>query len=336
MRAAIFQGVGRGLAIEERPDPVPSAGEIVLRVARCGVCGSDLSMTSDHAGAFCLRPGATLGHEFSGEVVAIGRGVERLRIGDKVTALPSWGCGVCLHCRSGRPLFCVARRGGPAAFADYVLTAEHVALRLPNSLSFEDGALIEPMAVGLHGIGLVDVRDADVLVLGAGPVGLAAIYWARRRGVRRIVAVARSARNRALAEFMGADALLVDSAGEPLAEQVRAAFDEAPDIVLECVGAPGMIDTAVQLVCPLGTVLVLGFCTETDMLLPAAAAIKEVRLQFSIGYALADFETVARHFDAGRVEPRAMVSGRVTLEDLPAAFERLRNSRDHTKLMVAP
>src|SRR5271169_3573863 len=109
MQAAVFKGVGTPLSIETRPDPVPGEGEIVLRVGRCGICGTDLSMTDGSSQTFPVD--SIIGHEFSGEIVAIGVSVDRLKLGDRVTALPYTGCGKCATCLAGRPNFCTHFRG---------------------------------------------------------------------------------------------------------------------------------------------------------------------------------------------------------------------------------
>src|SRR3546814_10361021 len=117
MKAALFKAVGEPLAIEDVPDPEPGEGEAVIRVARCGVCGTDLHSTSGHG--YTLPAGAQLGHEYAGEVVAVGRGVRRLKVGDRVAALPVVGCGECEACRTGIDVLCSRWRGYGGGLADY-------------------------------------------------------------------------------------------------------------------------------------------------------------------------------------------------------------------------
>lgn len=337
MRAAYFTRVGLPLEVRSVADPSPAAGEVVLKIHRCGICGSDLHMTDGHAPHFTLPENSTLGHEFAGEVIALGKGVEKLKVGDPVTALPFVGCGHCATCLSGKPNFCAHFKGAAAGFAQYAVVTERVTTRLPKTLSMEDGALIEPMAVGLHGVALAKLTPgAKALVIGAGPVGLAATFWARRLGAGRIVVTASSLRREALARHMGADEFVVPEEGQDLAALAGEALKGSPDVVFECAGQKDLIAKAIHCVKPRGDVVVLGFCTVPDQFIPAVAVWKEVRIQFAVTYSMQEFTLVANVFDAGCVEPRAMITDRVSLDALPEMFEALRNRSTHCKVMVNP
>lgn len=337
MRAAYFTKVGLPLEVRSVADPTPASGEVVLKIHRCGICGSDLHMTDGHAPHFTLPENSTLGHEFAGEVVAVGKGVEKLKVGDAVTALPFVGCGHCATCLSGKPNFCAEFKGAAAGFAQYAVVAERVTTRLPKTLSMEDGALIEPMAVGLHGVALAKLTPgAKVLVIGAGPVGLAATFWARRLGAGRIVTTASSRRREALARHMGADEFVVPQEGQDLATLAADALNGPPDVVFECAGQKDLIAKAIQCVKPQGDVVVLGFCTVPDQFIPAVAVWKEVRIQFAVTYSMQEFTHVANVLDAGAVEPRAMITDRVSLDALPDTFEALRDRSTQCKVMVNP
>jgi 2-desacetyl-2-hydroxyethyl bacteriochlorophyllide A dehydrogenase len=334
MQAAIFKGVGLPLSIETRPDPTPASDEIVLRVGRCGICGSDLAMTDGSGQIYELD--SIIGHEFAGEVVATGTAVTSLKTGDRVTALPYTGCGSCATCLAGRPNFCAQFRGAAGGFGQYMATAERVAVKLPNSLSLADGALIEPLAVSLHGVALAHLMPgARVLVIGAGPIGLGATFWARRLGAGPIAVTARTRRTESLAMQMGANAFVVSERPEELAQAASAALGGPPDVVIEAVGKKDLIAQAVNCVRPAGTVVVLGFCSVPDSFIPAIAVWKEVRMQFSMTYSIAEFEHVARVLDAGAVECRAMVTDTVSLAELPTAFESLRHPTNQCKVLVS-
>jgi len=333
MRAAVFKGAGRPLVVEEIDDPEPGPGEAVIEVGRCGVCGSDLHMTSGHA--LDYPAGTVLGHEFAGTVVALGKGVTRVKVGDRVTAMPAAGCGRCTVCAAGYPLACREMRGMIGGFGQLLRIAEAGAVLLPQTLSLADGALVEPLAVGLHGVRLAMLRPgARVLVLGTGSVGLAAIYWARRLGAGRIAAASRSARRKAAALDMGAD--VFEPLGDGATERITAALGGPPEVVFECAGAPGLMQTCVDLVEPGGTVVSLGFCGEPDPVIPAAATWKRVTLKFSFGYDLGDFEHCADTLDRGHVAPREMISETIGLTELPARFESLRTGAEILKLHIDP
>lgn len=331
MKAAVFKAVGRPLAIETVPDPVPGRDEVLIKVARCGICGSDLHMTAEEE--FGVEPGAVLGHEFSGEVLETGAGVERLKAGDRVAVSPLRSCGQCASCRAGRPAWCVQMMLQGGGYAEYALATERQCRLLPRSVSLEDGALVEPLAVSLHGVNLAGLEQgARVVVLGAGPIGLAATFWARRRGAGKIVVRDVLEEPRALAEKLGASTFV------PAREDMRAVTDALggpADIVFECVGKPGLIAQAIDSVRPRGTVVVLGLCNKPDTFVPFRAVAKEVRIQTSAFFETPEFETVLRTLDAGAAEPHALITGTVPLAEMPATFEALRHRTAQCKVLVA-
>ncbi len=333
MKAVVTQGLHRPLRVDSLPDPVPGAGEVVLKVARCGICGSDLHMTEDPA--YGVKPGEVLGHEFAGEVVALGPGVSEFATGDRVAAVPLMSCGRCAACLAGEPAWCAefALQGG--GYAEYVRTRASQCVRLPRSASLADGAIIEPLAVALHGIMLSDLRPHDrVLVLGAGPIGLGVAFWARRRGAARVVVqdIVPHQKERALA--MGATDFIVDR-DDPVGAAERALGGKA-DIVYECVGVPGLIAQAARQVRVKGTVLILGLCTRPDTLVPFEVLSKEIRLQTSAFFKRQEYEAALDALDAGAAQPRLLVSDTIGLEQVPASFEALKSRTHHCKVLIAP
>ncbi|HKD66623.1 MAG TPA: alcohol dehydrogenase catalytic domain-containing protein [Candidatus Binataceae bacterium] len=335
MRAAVVRRAGQPLSIERVPDPAPGPGDVVLKVARCGVCGSDLQRTEAGLGDFAYQPGDIMGHEFSGEVVALGADVSRLRVGDRVAPLPIMGCGNCANCLVGQSLWCANVRMGGKAYAEYTIAGQNECLKLPEGLSWGEGALIEPIAVGLHGASLAAITPrVRVLVLGAGPIALAATYWARRFGAGSVAAVARSNRRRDLALKLGATSFL--TTGTDLPERASAELGGPPDVVFEGVGGTGMIEQAANCVGPRGSVIVLGACWTPDPWLPVTALFKEVRVHFSMMYGMRDYELVADVLRSGETSFGAMITDTVSFEQFPAAFEALRASRTQVKLMLDP
>jgi (R,R)-butanediol dehydrogenase/meso-butanediol dehydrogenase/diacetyl reductase len=206
-------------------------------------------------------------------------------------------------------------------FGEYLRVPTASAITLPSTFSAADGALVEPFAVGLHGVRMAGMRPGDrVLVLGAGSVALTAIFWAKRLGAGHVVAASRSWRREAMVLEMGADAF-VQTGPDDTARVVEALGGAAPEIVLECIGAPGILSSAIQHAAMFGHVLSLGFCTSPETLIPAVAAWKGVRLSFPVGYSLRDFRYAADTMLAGRAEPRRLITSVISLNDLPAAFE---------------
>lgn len=334
MRSAIFRAPGTQLSIEQVPDPTPAPDQIVIKVGRCGICGSDLTFTDPHSPAhFAL--GSALGHEYAGEVVALGRNVTGLAMGDRVTAMPSAGCGSCAACLSGDPYGCASCRYIMGGFSEYTLADARYAAKLPEALSLDDGALVEPLACGSQAVRLAGVgRDSRVLVIGAGPIGLATIFWARQSGCERIVAAGRSDRRAELARAMGASAFVTQ--GPDFAGAVVEHLGDAPDIVFECAGGVGLIAQAIDLVAPRGTLVAAGFCFEPQPIVTAGALNKQLRLQFSMAYVMEDFHRSIAALDAGALSPRAMLSGTIGLDELPGTFEALRQDKSRCKVMVDP
>ena len=333
MRAAVMQGLHQPLKIETLPDPTPEAGEVVVRVGRCGICGSDLHMTEDPA--YGKGAGDVLGHEFAGEVVALGREVEGLRSGDLVSVIPLASCGVCESCRAGEPAWCARFGLQGGGYAEYAVTRPNQCVLLPKSASLADGAIIEPLAVALHGANMSGLKTGDrVLILGAGPIGLAVAFWARRGGASQVVVqdIADHQRERALA--MGATGFTVDPA-DPVGDAERALGGKA-DIVFECVGLPGLIAQAVQQVRNRGTILLLGLCTRPDTFNSFAMLSKEVRLVTSAFFTRQEYEAALDALNAGAAEPRLLVTDTIALEDTPQRFEALRRRTHECKVLIAP
>jgi (R,R)-butanediol dehydrogenase/meso-butanediol dehydrogenase/diacetyl reductase len=333
MRAAVMQGLHKPLALETLPDPTPGEGELVVKVGRCGICGSDLHMTED--AGYGMKAGDVLGHEFAGEVVALGKGVEGIRTGDLVSVIPLKSCGQCAACKAGDLAWCdkFGLQGG--GYAEYALTRPNQCVVLPKSVSITDGAIVEPLAVALHGVSMSGIKPGDkVIVLGAGPIGLAVAFWARRAGASKVVMqdIAPHQRERALE--MGATDFIVDRE-DPVGASTRALGGLA-DIVFECVGIPGLIAQAVQQLRGRGTIALLGLCNQPDTFNSFAMLSKEIRLVTSAFFTRGEYETALDALDRGAAEPRALVTETVSLADTPAMFESLKHRTRQCKVMIAP
>jgi (R,R)-butanediol dehydrogenase/meso-butanediol dehydrogenase/diacetyl reductase len=332
MKAVTFQALHTPLAFETLPDPTPDAGEVVVKVGRCGICGSDLHMAEDPA--FGCEHGDVLGHEFAGEVVATGRQVEDLRTGDLVSVIPLVSCGACEHCRKGEVQWCARFGLQGGGYAEYALTRPNQCVKLPAGLSLADGAIVEPLAVALHGVNLSGLKAGDkALVLGAGPIGLAVAFWAKRLGARVAVQdIADFQRDRALG--MGADVFVVDPA-DPVGSAEQSLGGKA-DVVFECVGIPGLIDQAVKQVRNRGAVLLLGLCTRPDPINSFAMLSKEVRLVTSAFFTVPEYQASLDALAAGAMEPRLLVTDTISLADTPEVFESLKRRTSQCKVLIAP
>lgn len=336
MKAAVFKGAGQPMQIEDIPDPSPQERQLVVEVAYCGICGTDLHSTRE--GPAMLPCNSVLGHEFVGEVVGLGKQLQgHWQQGDRVCALPFISCGKCAACLTGRPFECDALSciglDAPGGFAEYVATSEFNTLKLPDELTTLDAALIEPLAVGLHAVRVGGLRAGQrVLITGAGPIGLAVALWARFFGARDVVVSEPATERRELALSMGATRVM--QPGEGLAEQYADLTGGLPEILFECVGAPGLLQQCIDIAPRRATLVPVGVCEQPDTILPFPALVKELALQFAIAYTRADYETVITMLAQGRIDASPMVTGSVSLEEMPAAFEALRTPTDQCKVLT--
>ena len=333
MKVVTCRASDQPLVVEERPLPQPGPGEVLLRIRSCGVCGSELHM--GHGPRRDFPGGLVMGHEYAGEVVTLGEGVSGLSEGQLVALYPAVGCGQCPACARGNAILCPSARRLLGGFAEYACIPASAAVPLPRGLGPADGALVEPLAVSFYGAKAAGIRGGErVLVLGAGSIALAAMFWARRMGAGRIVAMSRSPRRAELALAMGADAFITYGYSE--CEEVVAALGGAPDIVFECVGAEGMLGRAIAHAATFGRVISLGLSRQPESVDALAAGMKDLTLRFPVGYSRADFREVATTMLDGPVDPKCMISRVVPLEDLPQAFADLLGNHGETKVMVDP
>lgn len=335
MKAVIFDAVGQPLRTGSRPDPTPAPDEVVLRVAGCGICGSDLHITEDPV-PFGIGPGFVLGHEIAGEVVAAGAEVRDLRPGDRVAVVPMRGCGRCPRCLAGDPARCpdmVLIGGG---YADYVTVAGRQCHRLPDGVALSDAALAEPLAVALHCIVRSGMKPGDrVAVLGAGPIGLLVAFWARRMGAGHVVMADLHDHQQARALALGATGFALS--GPALSENLADLCGGAPDIVFECVGKRGLLQAACQAVRLQGKVIGVGLCIGGDDWDPFVALSKEIDLIFSVFFHQRNEFGMALDALAARpFAPQAIVTDRIGLSQVPQVFESLRRRTTQCKVLIQP
>jgi len=273
------------MALSSWQNPTVGYGEVVLQVRTAAICGSDLHGFLGHSK---IRiPPMIMGHEFAGDVSALGEGVDGLSVGDRVTVQPLVGCGHCDLCRAGHPNICPDRRliGGhlPGAFADRVVVPQHLVYRLPDTITYAQGALTEPLANGVHMARLAPAPYADVVVIGAGTLGLMTLQAYRATGARRVVVLDTAPNRLEVARRLGAHAI-VNPAIDDAVAVARAAFGgAAPVVVIDAVGHTVTRHQALELVAPGGTVVLLGLADVESNLDVLGVINGEVRLQGSYG-----------------------------------------------------
>jgi len=339
MKAAIFQEVGKPLRIENVDAPKPVAGEVILEVAYCGICGSDLHMTQ-HQGI--LKQGDIMGHEFTGTISALGPNVDpKWKVGDRVTSLPVIACHNCEMCDQGlfslcKSMYVTGVGMSQGAYAQYVASPAETLFKLPDGVDFKDAALTEPLSVALHAVEMADIKSSDnVLVIGGGPIGLGVAMFARHRGAKNVIVSELAEGRAALARKMGATAT-INPAKEDVSKRYAALTGGAPHVVFECVGVKGLIDQAVALAAPRGRIVVAGVMMGEDQFTPMHAISKELTLKFTQCYSPKDYEVVLDLLNQKRIDPSPMVTEIIDFNSLPEKFEALRKPTTQCKILISP
>jgi (R,R)-butanediol dehydrogenase/meso-butanediol dehydrogenase/diacetyl reductase len=309
------------------PDPAPGLGELLVRVAGCGVCGSDIK-----AHPF-MPPGTVMGHELGGEVIAVGAGVDISLQGANVAVLPVISCGRCGYCSGGDVSHCTSARfigmGNDAGgFAELAVVPAVHAFALPDELPGIYAALVEPFAVGLHSVNAAEVAASDsVLIVGAGGVGLTTAAWARVRGAARITVADPDPARRALARAMGATDVL---------ESAADATNDGYDAVIECVGRPELLQMCESAARARGRIVIAGACETPMPVEPISALLKELTIRFSVAYQPNEFREVIAAFTSGAIDPTRIVGVTVGLDRLDDAFDLVRTGGVEGRVLVIP
>jgi L-iditol 2-dehydrogenase len=263
MRAYVFYQPG-DVRFEDIPVPQPGPGELLVKVGTALTCGTDLkTYRRGHPNIFKKLP-SPFGHEFAGTVVALGPGVERFQVGQRVVAVNSAPCGVCYYCRIHRPSMCEHLEFLNGAYAEYIVVPERIVrintYVLPDHLSFAEAALLEPLACVVHGVDEIDIHLGDTIVVnGAGPIGLMFVNLATLRGAR-VISCDLSDERLAAARHFGAVATINASTVPDQVEAVRALTPEGRgvDIAIEAVGLPEVWEKTVRMTRKGGTILLFG------------------------------------------------------------------------------
>jgi (R,R)-butanediol dehydrogenase/meso-butanediol dehydrogenase/diacetyl reductase len=338
MKAAVYKGPTHPLHVEELATPSAGPGELVFKVGACGICASDL-----HAAETGLCPeGVIFGHEFAGQVVGVGPGVTDWREGDRMIALPARPCGTCPACQAGKIIECTGLllQGFdprvPGAYAEYSTALAALSIRIPPELDYRDAAIVEPLSVGLGAWKSAAVpAGASVLVVGAGVIGLSVAKWARFFGAGDVGISERVPARIERAKQAGVDLVIDASQFENPVAEYEKRTGRAPSVIFECVGRP-LLDKLIEMA-PIGAQLVLvGTGMEPEHFTVLSAAMKRLRMTFTLAYEPTDFPFVLRMLAAGRIDVRGLVTGTVGLEALPEMFARMQKPNDHCKVLVTP
>lgn len=349
MQALRFHAA-RDLRIEEVREPSePGVGEVVVRVATCGICGTDLheyvagpivTPVEPHPLTGAQNP-QILGHEFAGDVVAVGPGVTRVAEGDRVAIMPLAYCGQCAYCRRGlqhlcATMACVGLSHAWGGMAELATVAEYQVVRLPDGVTHRQGALIEPTAVAAYGVERGGVGPGDrVLVTGAGPIGALAALCARAAGASNVYVSEPNPARRTRAEQLGV-ATVLDPSSIDVPEYLRDHSDGlGVDVAIECSGHPNGFATAIRSLRRRGTLAQTGLFVGEASVEPMLWALNDLTIVGTWCYWVYDFDRIAAQIAAGDLPVERVVTSNVTLDGAPDAFARLASgTADEIKVLV--
>ncbi len=321
MRAVVFPEAGK-IDVQNVPDPQCGSTEVVVRVARAGLCGTDVHIyRNEYLSKFPLIPG----HEFCGEVAEVGREVEHLKVGQRVAVDPNVDCGRCAFCRRRQNNQCKNWQGvgitRPGGFAEYVTAPARLAYAVPDSIDDAQAAFIEPLSCAVHAMNRLplDAGD-DVLIFGAGPIGLVLMQLLRHRGASRVVVVEKQPRRIELAKLLGATHAVL--AGESQAEELRSLAPDGFAIVADATGVPAVIGKAFDHLRPYGRYLQFGVAPK-DTAIP----IEPFKLfkndwtllgSFALCYT---FEPAIALLESGAIDVSQLVSHSLPLDRFQEGFD---------------
>lgn len=327
MKAAVMTGIGR-MDFEDRPVPAPGPGDVLVRIEKVGICGSDLHyFEHGRIGDYVVRPPFVLGHEAAGTVTEVGEGVTGLAVGDRVALEPGITCGECEFCRSGTYNLCpdvvfFATPPVDGTFQEYVAHPANLCFKLPPSVSTLAGALIEPLAVGFHAANHGRARIGQTaVVFGSGCIGLVSMMALKAMGLSNVFMVDVLPKRLERAGELGATATINSAEADPVAEVLRLTNGRGCDLVIETSGADIAADQAVRMARKGGTIVLVGYGKTGNITVPMSLALdKELR-----------FETVFRYRHIYPMAIQAVADGRVDLEGIVShtfAFDDIQQAMD--------
>jgi (R,R)-butanediol dehydrogenase / meso-butanediol dehydrogenase / diacetyl reductase len=349
MRALRFHAA-RDLRVEELDEPgEPGPNEVVVRVASCGICGTDLheyvagpivTPVEPHPLTGARNP-QILGHEFAGDVVAAGGDVTSVREGDRVAIMPLAYCGTCTYCRRGlqhlcATMACVGLSHAWGGMAQLATVAEYQVVRLPDAVSYQQGALIEPTAVAAYGVERGGVGPGDrVLITGAGPIGALAALCAHSAGASTVYVSEPNAARRGRAEALGV-ATVLDPSSVDVPELLHDETDGVGiDVAIECSGHPSGFAAAIASLRKRGTLAQTGLFVGEATVEPMLWSLNDLTIVGTWCYWVYDFDRIAAQIAAGSLPVERVVTSTVSLDDAPDAFAMLASgTADEIKVLV--
>lgn len=326
MKAAFLYKPG-DIRIEEMEIPTPKDDEALIKLKAVGVCGSDVHFFEfGRIGDFVVKEPLILGHECAGEVVEIGKDVKNIKVGDRVAIEAGVPCRKCEFCKIGRYNLCsnvtfLATPPFHGAYREYITHPEDFLFKLPDNVSYEEGAMVEPLSVGTYAAerGNVNIRNT-VVIIGAGTIGLMTLQVVKARGVNDIVIIDLESFRLELAKKLGAT-LTINAREEDPVRKVLEYTNGGADVVMEAVGAPQTIQQTIRMAKPGAVIVWIGMPTTDEIPIRAVEAIcKDVDIRGIFRYANA-YKPAIRLLASGKVDVKSMITTTFTLDHVQEALE---------------
>lgn len=342
MLAVIKENEGSGFKVKEIEIPIPKEEEVLIKVKVVGICGSDIPILK---GTRKVTIPLIPGHEFSGEIVEVGKDVKGFEVGDRVTASIVRSCGDCYYCKNGMESLCdhIIETGihVNGAYAQYIAVPFKVLKRLPKNMSFEQGASIDPLASVYRPIKKARVRAKDsVIIVGPGPIGLYAVQLAKIEGVKMIttIGVKGDEERLKLAKELGSDHII--NLGELDVEdivQINKKLDniQEADVIIYATGNPQMFNLCLDLISKGGIIIVVGIPQALSKVDLARIVRKEIRIEGSLCYTFNDFLESIKLVESGIVNTDLIVSNHFKLSEIDKALKQI-EERKAIKVLLYP
>ncbi|WP_299506724.1 2,3-butanediol dehydrogenase [uncultured Roseobacter sp.] len=347
MKAARWHGA-KDIRVEEVPEPEPKKGQVKIKVAWAGICGSDLHeylagpifipIEAEHPLSHDKAP-VIMGHEYCGEIVGLGEGVTGLSVGDRVAIEPIYRCEECPGSCDGKYNLCeklgfMGLSGGVAGFSSYSVVPANMVHKMPDSLSIEQGALVEPAAVALHAIRQSSMQAGDkAAVFGAGPIGLLVIEALRIAGASEIYVVEPSETRRQKALELGAKEAFDPTAVDPV-ERIQAHTKGGVHVAFEVTGVPSVLPQAINSTKVAGQTLVVSIWETEASFHPNTVVIQEREIKGTLAYRNI-YPAVMSLMEQGHFSAEKLVTKRIGLDDIVSeGFETLVAEKSQIKILV--
>ena len=325
MKAAVFYGK-ENLKIEALAMPeITCADSVLIKAKACGVCGTDMHIFDGDEGAAATPAGTVLGHEFAGEVMAVGDGVRSVKVGDRVCVDPNWLCNSCDYCREGIGHFCEHMNGigttMNGGFAEYCVIPESQVYAFGQNTTYAQAAMTEPVACCLHGMDMCDVQQgAAVAVIGGGMIGLLMLQLAKLKGAATLILIEPIKEKREIAQKLGAD-ITIDPLNEDVSAVIRDRGITRVSTVIECVGKTATMEQAIAIAGKKSTVMLFGLSKPDDKIAvkPFEIFKKEIVIKASFINPYTQKRALSL-IDSGKIDVSSMIYKTISLEELPVVL----------------